>query len=95
MTKRSIILIVFGLLCGALIGTLLGELLGLVLPTGVVKDFFLSSINFDLAGLTGQDLGVIVLDLNLLTLKFGLSLKFNFTSLIGLATAYYLLRFFR
>ena len=95
MTKRSIILIVFGLLCGALIGTLLGELLGLVLPAGVVKDFFLSSINFDLGGLTGQDLGVIVLDLNLLTLKFGLSLKFNFTSLIGLATAYYLLRFFR
>ena len=69
--------------------------MGLVLPAGVVKDFFLSSINFDLAGLTGQDLGVIVLDLNLLTLKFGLSLNFNFTSLIGLATAYYLLRFFR
>ena len=95
MDKRSIALIVLGLFTGAVIGGVLGNILGLLLPEGVVKDFFLSSINFDLAGLTGQDIGVIVLDLNLLTLKFGLSLKFNFTSLIGLATAYYLLRFFR
>ncbi len=85
----------FGLGCGALIGTLLGELLGMLLPVGVVKDFFLTSINFDLAGLEGQDSGVIVLNLIIFTVKFGLSLKFNFTSLIGLATAYYLLRFFR
>jgi|TARA_B100000809_G_scaffold54708_1_gene50440 hypothetical protein len=85
----------FGLGCGALIGTLSGELLGMLLPVGVVKDFFLTSINFDLAGLAGQDSGVIVLNLIIFTVKFGLSLKFNFTSLIGLATAYYLLRFFR
>jgi hypothetical protein len=45
--------------------------------------------------LAGQDSGVIVLNLIIFTVKFGLSLKFNFTSLLGLATAYYLLRFFR
>jgi len=95
LNRRSVYLIIFGLGCGALIGTLLGESLGMLLPAGVVRDFFLTSINFDLAGLAGQDSGVIVLNLIMFTVKFGLSLKFNFTSLIGLATAYYLLRFFR
>ena len=39
--------------------------------------------------------GVLILDLSVLVLKFGLSLKFNFTSIIGLASAYYMLRYFR
>ena len=95
MSKRSVFLVALGILCGTLIGTLFGELLGLILPAGVVKDFFLTSINFDLAGIVGQEHGVIILDLNLVILKFGVSLKFNFTSLIGFATAYYLLRYFR
>lgn len=76
-------------------GTLVGELLGWILPAGVVKDFFLTSVSFDLGGLVGQDSGVIVLDLIMFTLKFGLSLKINFTSIIGLAGAYYFLRYFR
>ncbi len=76
-------------------GTLLGELLGFVLPEGVVKDFFLTSVHFDLAGLVENETGVISLDLIMFTVKFGLKLIFNFTSLIGLATAYYFLRYFR
>lgn len=84
-----------GLVAGALIGSLIGNLLGWILPAGVVKDFFLVGINFDLAGLVGNDSGVIVLDLIIVTIKFGLSVAFNFTSLIGLATAYYFLRFLR
>ena len=76
-------------------GTLVGELLGWILPAGVVKDFFLTSVTFDLGGLVGQESGVIILDLIMFTLKFGLSLKINFTSIIGLAGAYYFLRYFR
>ncbi len=95
MAKRSLTLVLITLLIGAMGGTLVGELLGWILPAGVVKDFFLTSVSFDLGGLVGQDSGVIVLDLIMFTLKFGLSLKINFTSIIGLAGAYYFLRYFR
>jgi len=95
MKKRSWGYITIGLLFGALIGSLIGSLLGWILPEGVVKDFFLLGVTFDLAGLVGNDSGVVVINLIIITFKFGLSIAFNFTSLIGLATAYYFLRFFR
>ena len=95
MTKRSLALIALTLFVGAMAGTLTGELFGWILPEGVVKDFFLTSVTFDLAGLVGNESGVIVLDLIMFTLKFGLSLKINFISIIGLASAYYFLRYFR
>jgi|TARA_B100000959_G_scaffold236626_1_gene255526 hypothetical protein len=92
---RSISLIFLVLFFGAMMGTLLGELLGFLLPPGVVKDFFLTSVYFDLAGLFGNATGVVTIDLVMFVLKFGLEITINFTSIIGLATAYYFLRFYR
>ena len=65
------------------------------MPEGVVKQFFLTGIDIDLAGLAGYDSGVIVLNLIVLTLKFGLTVSLNFIGLVGLTTAYYFLRYFR
>jgi len=95
MNKRSISLIILILFVGAMAGTLIGELFGWILPEGVVKAFFLTSVSFDLGGLVGNESGVIVLDLIVFTLKFGLSIKINFISIIGLASSYYFLRYFR
>mgnify|MGYP001162591363 FL=1 len=95
MRKRNISLIIIGLFIGSAIGGVLGSLMGWLLPEGVVKDFFLTSISFNLMGNGVDKTGVLILDLNVLVLKFGLSLKFNFTSIIGLASAYYMLRYFR
>ncbi|MFH1853521.1 MAG: DUF4321 domain-containing protein [Candidatus Neomarinimicrobiota bacterium] len=95
MNKRSLTIIALVLFIGAMLGTLIGQLLGWVLPESVVRDFFLTGVSFDLAGLVGDQSGVITLNLIILTLKFGLSLNFNFASMIGLATAYYFLRYFR
>ena len=92
---RSIGLIFMVLIFGAMMGTLLGELLGFLLPPGVVKDFFLTSVYFNLAGLFGNATGVVTIDLVMFVLKFGLELTINFASIIGLATAFYFLRFFR
>jgi len=78
-----------------MVGTLLGELLGYTLPEGVVKQFFLKSVEFSLGGLLGVENDAISLDLGVFTLIFGLRLKINFASLFGLATAYYFLRYFR
>lgn len=95
MRNRDISLIVIGLFSGAMIGGIIGNILALLLPDGVVKDFFLTSLTMDISGIANNELGVFIIDLSIIVLKFGLSINFNFTSLIGLATAYYILRFFR
>ena len=92
MNKRSIGVIVLILFFGTLFGTLLGEILGWMLPESVVKDFFLKSIDFSLGGYRGEPLS---LDFIMIAIKLGLKLTFNFTSIIGFATAYYFLRYFR
>ena len=95
MNKRNVSLIIVGLFLGAIIGGVIGNIFGWMLPEGVVKDFFLTSLSLDIGGLAGNELGVLILDLKIITLKFGLAMKFNFTSIIGLASAYYILRYFR
>ncbi len=95
MKKRNISLIAVGLFVGAAIGGVIGNLLGWILPSGVVKDFFLTSLSFDIGGMTGNEMGVIILDLKIITFKFGLAMSLNFTSVIGLTVAYYILRYFR
>jgi hypothetical protein len=95
MRNRDISLIVIGLFSGAMIGGIIGNILALLLPDGVVKDFFLTSLTINISGIANNELGVFIIDLSIIVLKFGLSMNFNFTSLIGLATAYYILRFFR
>ena len=95
MDKRSISVLILILFFGTLFGTLVGELLGFLLPDSVVKEFFLKSIDFNLGGLVGSETGVITLDLIMLSIQFGLTLTFNFTSIVGFASAYYFLRYFR
>ena len=92
MNKRSISIIVLTLFIGTFVGTLLGELLAWILPESVVRDFFLKSVNFTLGGYRGETLS---LDLIMFSIQFGLKVTFNFTSIIGFATAYYFLRYFR
>ena len=95
MRNRDISLIVIGMFIGAIIGGVLGNLMAWALPEGVVKDFFLTSLTFDIGGNLERETSVIVIDLSIIVFKFGLSVDFNFTSIIGLATSYYILRYFR
>ena len=95
MQKRKLHIIVLSLFIGAVFGGVFGNIFSLVLPESVVKDFFLTSIKFDLGGFANNDLGVFILDLKVMVLKFGLSMSFNFTSVIGIAVAYYILRYLR
>jgi len=95
MRNRDISLIALGLFTGAIIGGVLGNLMGWALPEGVVKDFFLTSLTFNLGSSLGNEIGVIVIDLSIIVFKFGLTVDFNFTSIIGLAISYYILRYFR
>lgn len=85
--KRSLGLIFIILIFGAVIGTILGDLLALLLPEGVVKQFFLQSVNLGISPMT--------LDFVVGTVTFGLRVKFNISSVLGLTVAYYFLRYFR
>jgi hypothetical protein len=72
------------LLIGAMTGTLLGELIAILLPEGVVKEFFLKSGTLAFGPGT---LNVVVFSLTL-----GMTFKINAIGLIGLAFAVYLLK---
>tara|TARA_B100001094_G_C17769054_1_gene594077 strand:- start:197 stop:484 length:288 start_codon:yes stop_codon:yes gene_type:complete len=95
LQKRKVYIIVISLFVGAIFGGVFGNIFSLILPEGVVKDFFLTSINFDLGGLVGNESGVLIINLKVIILKFGLSMSFNFTSVIGIVIAYYILRYLR
>ena len=95
MQKRKIHIIIISLFVGAIFGGVFGNVFSLILPEGVVKDFFLTSIYFDLGGIVGNESGVLIINLKVIILKFGLSMSFNFTSVIGIAIAYYILRYLR
>lgn len=84
MRRKSLGFIIFIIVLGALVGSALGEVLGLILPTGVVKDFFLKSAT--------ASIGPGTLDIILLTFTIGFSLKLNITGVIGIVIAAYALR---
>ena len=95
MKKRSIHIIILAIFIGAVFGGVIGNLFALVLPESVVKDFFLTSVTFDLGGFTNNELGVLIIDLKTLVFKLGFSMSFNFTSVVGIVVAYYILRYLR
>jgi len=84
MRKRRLGLIFIIILLGALAGTALGEVVSLLLPDGVVKDFFIRSAGFSF--------GPATFDLAVITFTLGLSLKINFIGVFGIILVAYLLR---
>ena len=84
MRKKSTAFIIFIVILGALIGTALGEVIGILVPAGVVQDFFLKSAS--------ASAGPATLDIILLTITLGFSFKINITGVIGVLIAAYALR---
>ena len=84
MRKKSAAFIIFIVIIGAMIGTAIGEVIGMLVPQGVVQDFFLKSAN--------ASLGPGTLDIILLTITIGFSFKLNVMGVIGVLIAAYALR---
>jgi hypothetical protein len=84
MRKKSAVFIIFIIVIGAMIGTALGEVIGILVPEGVVQDFFLKSAS--------AQMGPGTLDIILLTLTLGFSFKINVMGVIGILIAAYALR---
>ena len=78
-TDSMVVLLVI-LILGALIGSVIGEVIGILVPGGYLEKVFSKGVN---PGLSPP----AVLDLKVLTLTFGLTMKVNLASLLGIVLA--------
>ena len=84
--KKSLGFIVLVLVLGAFIGSALGEVIGLILPDGVVNDFFTRAV---IGGL-----GPTTLNLLIITFTIGFTFKLNLIGVVGIFIAAYLVRWY-
>ena len=84
MRKKSIWFILLIIFLGALIGSALGEIIAYLLPDGVVKQALIKA--------AVASIGPGTLDIIILTLTLGFSIKVNIIGVIGILIAAYLLR---
>lgn len=84
--KRTIGKLVFAIILGGVLGSLVGQAVGLVLPDSVVKEFFMLSADPGFSPTT--------IWLGAFTLTLGFTLHFNVGSVIGVAIAIYILRWY-
>lgn len=83
--RRGAGFILLVLVGGALLGSALGQLVGVLLPQGVVRDFFVRAVT---PGLTQP----VTVDLLVMTLTLGFTLKLNIMALLGVVLTAYLLK---
>ncbi|MBI4726656.1 DUF4321 domain-containing protein [candidate division TA06 bacterium] len=75
------------ILAGALLGSGLGDLAGYILPSGVVRDFFTKAIT---PGINPP----LTINLLVVSLTLGFTLKLNIIALLGIVLMAYLLKWF-
>ncbi len=82
MAKKldSVVVLLVIIILGALIGSVIGEVIATLAPGGLLEKIFSKGIN---PGLTPP----AVLDLKVLTLTFGLTMKVTLSSLLGIVLA--------
>ena len=85
MAKKtdSVIVLLVILILGTLIGSVVGEVIGSLAPGGWIEAIFSKGVN---PGLTPP----AVLDLKVLTVTFGLTLRVNLASLLGIMLALFI-----
>ncbi len=82
MAKKidSIVVLLVIVILGALIGSVIGEVIATLAPGGIIEAVFSRGVN---PGITPP----AILDLRVITLTFGLTVKINLASLLGIALA--------
>ena len=82
MAKKldSVVVLLVIVILGALIGSVIGEVIGTLAPGGYLEKVFSKGVN---PGITPP----AILDLKVITLTFGLTIKINLASLLGIALA--------
>jgi len=88
MRRKPLWMYIIAILLGAAIGSVLGQLLGLVLPEGVVREFFTRTA-------TLVDFNPSTIGPEWLNVTFGFCFKINVTGIIGIFIATYIWRIIR
>ncbi|MGH2570988.1 MAG: DUF4321 domain-containing protein [bacterium] len=86
MRHKSFWFLLFMVVLGMIVGTAVGEAIGLILPDGVVKNFFLRSV--------AASVGPATVNLVAFTFTLGFSLKINLMSVLGVVVSSYLFRWY-
>ncbi len=84
LRKKSLKAIVLTVLLGIAVGTVVGQVLAVALPDGIPRDVLVQSAQFEVEPFT--------LNLMVITLTFGISLKLNFISVLGILVMVQLLK---
>lgn len=86
MTRRpgSTIALITLLILGALVGALLGEVIRLLFPGGILEQLFARGVSPGLSPAT--------MDLRVLSVTFGFTVRLNLASLFGIALALFVYR---
>jgi len=82
-TIGRIIIVIF---LGAIVGGVLGEVIALLIPDGIVHEFFLRSVSFGFSPVT--------INLILITFTLGFTFKLNIIGVIGIFLATYIMRWY-
>ena len=90
MYKKSIFFILSVILLGGVISTAFSMFVGLIIPEGVVRDFFILSKSFGF----GQNPNNWV-NLGPLRFKLGFFFDVSILSIIGIIVSWYILRYFK
>ena len=80
---KTTMMFLFFILLGGLLGGVLGEVFAVISPVGPMREIFLQ----------GYTLGItppLTIDLRLLSMTFGFSLRFNLFSILGIILGLYL-----
>ena len=88
--KRSVGFIFLVLFFGIITGTILSQLIGVVLPDGVVRDFFLMSKSIGW-GIQPNNW----VDLTIIRFKTGLFVDISVVSIFGMGISWYFLRYLK
>lgn len=82
MAKKmdSVVVLLVIVILGALIGSVIGEVIGTLAPGGYLERIFSKGVNPGIAP-------PAVLDLKVLTLTLGVTMKINLASLLGIVLA--------
>lgn len=86
MNRKSLGFVLLILIIGAILGSALGELVALLLPEGVVEQFFLKSANIGIDPFT--------INLGIFSFTFGFRFILNVIGIVGIALAAYMLRWY-
>ena len=86
LRSRPIGILVIVLVVGSVFGALFSELIGLILPQGVIRDFFVKGFS--------PEFGPLSVNLGVIGFTIGFSLRLTVASVLGIMLAVHIFRWY-